>query len=91
MSTELQRADEDARLIAEAAALGALDPSVWDAYMEGWVADVKRRINAKFTQGELPGGIDGTTGGAVGGVGPSEISGTGSSEPLSVVSPQSGE
>lgn len=87
MSTELNQADEDARLIAEAAALGALDPSVWDAYMKGWVADVKRRISEKFLRGEVPNGTGGSTGGAVGSLGPTETGGAGSFEPVPSVGP----
>lgn len=48
MADELNQADRDAMLIVEAFALGQRDPAVWDAFIQGWTADVYRRLNAKF-------------------------------------------
>lgn len=48
MATELSEADRQSMLVAEAAALSSLDPTVWDHYMERWTADVKRRIDERF-------------------------------------------
>jgi hypothetical protein len=47
MTTE--EADARARTFTEVAALGMLDSSVWQQFMDGWTADVKRRINGYFT------------------------------------------
>ncbi len=48
MPDELSQADEDAKLVAEAAALGVSSPEVWEAYRKGWENDVLRRINQRF-------------------------------------------
>jgi len=72
---ETTKADQDARLLAEAAALGVLDPSVWEAYMAGWITNVKQRINEQFGANSGP-GTQGSVGGAVAGVGDSSPAGS---------------
>lgn len=68
MREENLRADEDARLLAEAFALGQQNPAIWEAYVKGWEADVLDRINARFPAA-LPGGTVEPDGGADGDTG----------------------
>lgn len=35
-------------LIAEVAALSAVDPSVWENFTQRWIADVNRRVNELY-------------------------------------------
>ena len=71
---ETTKADQDARLLAEAAALGVLDPSVWEAYMAGWITNVKQRINEQFGTNASP-GTQGPASGTTAGVGDSAPAG----------------
>jgi hypothetical protein len=62
MTGELTQADADAMLVAEAAALSVVDPTVWDRYQTRWIADVNRRIDERFP---VPGGGGAGSGGGV--------------------------